>query len=177
MTTSTNSSSTHGTEPIARPTADLVRRAVEKRSVAMLSTVSAAGRPHAATVLYALADHQLYVSTLASSRKARNVAATPWVGVVVPVRRLPVGPPASIQFQGRAEVLDPDDSELRRLAGAGRLKAVTSHGELELPGGCFLRITPVGRIHTYGLGLSLLQFIRNPLAAAGSVERWDASTS
>jgi hypothetical protein len=168
--TSSTASSTTITESIARPTPELVLEALQRRSVAMLSTVSAAGRPHAAAVLYGAVGHQLFISTHRTSRKGRNVAEHPWAAVVVPVRRLPVGPPASIQFQARAEVLELDDPELRRLAEAGRLKAVTSHGELDLAGGCFLRLTPVGRLHTYGLGLSLRQFLRNPLAAGGSVE-------
>ena len=165
----TSNTAPTATESLARPTPELVVGAIRKRSVAMLSTVSSAGRPHAATVLYGAVGHQLFVSTLASSRKARNVVDHPWAAIAVPVRRLPVGPPASIQFQARAELLEPDDAELRRLVDQGELKAVTSHGELELPDGCFLRLTPTGRVHTYGLGLSLLQFVRNPLAAGGSV--------
>ncbi|MFP4513966.1 MAG: pyridoxamine 5'-phosphate oxidase family protein, partial [Acidimicrobiales bacterium] len=163
-------SATSTASSAARPTPRLVTRALHRRSVAVLATVSAAGRPHAATVVFCAVDHQLYVSTLRSSRKGRNLDQNPWVGVVVPVRRLPVGPPSSIQFQGRAEVLDPDDDEITRLVDAGELTAITGHGELELPDGCFVRITPVGPIHTYGLGLSLRRLIRDPLNAGGSVE-------
>lgn len=161
---------TPGSTPIARPTLGLVSQAVHRRSVAVLSTVSAAGRPHAATVVYGAVGHQLYVSTIRSSRKGRNLAENPWAGVVIPVRRLPVGPPSSVQFQARAELLSPDDDEIGRLAEAGRLKAVTGHGELELPDGCFVRLTPVNRLHTYGLGLSLWKLIRDPLGAGASVE-------
>ena len=156
--------------PVARPTLGMVTQAVHRRSVAVLSTVSAAGRPHAATVVYSAVGHQLYVSTIRSSRKGRNLAENPWAGVVIPVRRLPVGPPSSIQFQARAELLSPDDDELVRLADAGELKEVTGHGELDLPDGCFVRITPVNRLHTYGLGLSLWKLIRDPLSAGASVE-------
>jgi hypothetical protein len=155
---------------VARPTSDLVSRAVHRRSVAVLSTVSAAGRPHAATVVYSAVGRQLYVSTIRSSRKGQNLTDNPWVGVVIPVRRLPVGPPSSIQFQARAEVLSPDDPEIVRLAEAGELKAITGHGELDLPDGCFVRITPTNRVHTYGLGLSLWKLIRDPLNAGGSVD-------
>jgi hypothetical protein len=149
---------------------DTVIRALGKRSFATLATVSAAQRPHVAAVLYALVDTTLYVSTERDSRKARNIAANPHVGVCVPVRRLPVGPPASIQFQATADILANDDPEIVRLAGAGRLKAITGHGELELPDGCVLRVTPAGRINTYGLGMSLLALLRDPLNAAGSVD-------
>jgi hypothetical protein len=56
------------------------------------------------------------------------------------------------------------------MVGAGELKKITSHGELDHPDGCFVRITPLRRITTYGLGMSLLTLIRDPLHAGGSVE-------
>ncbi|HEY8526030.1 MAG TPA: pyridoxamine 5'-phosphate oxidase family protein [Acidimicrobiales bacterium] len=148
---------------------DLVVKAIGRRSFCFLSTTSPGQRPHAAGVLYAADGTTLYVSTTRTSRKARNIAANPHVGIVVPIRRVPVGPPSSVQFQGRAEIVDPGDPEFRRLHREGRLKAVTSHGELDEPDGCFVRITPTGRIHTYGLGMSLIQLARDPLHAAGVV--------
>lgn len=147
-----------------------VLRAIDRRSFCTLATTSRQGRPHVAGVLYAAVGTDLYVSTMRTSRKARNIEANPSVAVCIPVRRLPVGPPSSVQLQGRAELLELDDPALRRLADAGRLKGVTSHGELELPGGCFVRITPNGRAATYGLGMSLLRFLRDPLGAAGFVD-------
>lgn len=154
---------------------DTALAALTRRTLATLATTSAAGRPHAANVLYAAVPDvggvpHLYVSTDLSSRKARNVAANPHVGVTVLVRRLPVGTPSAVQFQGTAEILDLDDPALRELAAAGRIDAVTGHGELGRPGGCFLRIRPGRRLHTYGLGMSLWTLIRNPLDAAGVVE-------
>lgn len=147
-----------------------IRRAIERRSVATLATASEHGRPHAATVLYQLVDDTIYVSTSRDSRKARNVAATGRVGVTILVRRLPLGPPASIQFQSTATLLEVDDPEIVRLAEAGRLRKVTSHGELELPGLCFVRIPLPRRAVTYALGMSLWHVMRHPLDAAGEVE-------
>lgn len=149
---------------------DRTRRLIERRHVATLATVSAAGRPHVATVLYELADDALYVSTGSDSRKARNVADTGRAAVTIAVRRLPIGPPASIQFQTTAEVLGPDDPNISALVTAGRLKGVTSHGELDLPDGCFLRIRLPARAATYGLGMSLWHLARHPLDAAGQAE-------
>ena len=60
--------------------------------------------------------------------------------MTIAVRRLPIGPPASIQFQTSATVLDNDDPEIVRLATAGKLDRITAHGELTLDGGCFLRL-------------------------------------
>ena len=156
--------------PLFRPDTDTVRKAIAKRSFCSLATTSERGRPHSAGVLYQFAEDALFVSTLRSSRKARNLAQNPHVGVFVPIRRLPVGPPSSVQFQAAAEVLGADDPELRRHVEAGRLGAITGHGELDLPDGCFLRIPLPARLHTYGLGMSLRQLLRDPLGAAGIVE-------
>jgi len=158
-----------GPAPADVPT-DLVVRAIDRRSFCTLATTSPQGRAHVAGVLYEAVGADLYVSTTRASRKARNIEANPFVAVCIPVRRLPVGPPSTVQFQGRAELVDLDDPELRRLADVGQLKRVTSHGELDLPGGCFVRITPNGRAATYGLGMSLVTFLRDPLGAAGSAD-------
>ncbi len=147
-----------------------IRRAIARRSVATLATASEHGRPHAATVLYELVDGVLYVSTYRDSRKTRNVAATGRAGVSIAVRRIPFGPPASIQFQTTATVLDNDDPEIVALVEAGRFGKITAHGELELPGACFLRIPLPSRAVTYALGMSLWHVMRHPLDAAGQVE-------
>jgi hypothetical protein len=157
-------------QPIPRPLelpAQAVLEAIGKRSFATLATTSAEGWPHAAGVLYGLAGEHLYVSTLGTSRKARNIAVNPRVAVTVPVRRSPVGPPSTIMFQTTARVLDLDDAELLAAAADGGLKAVTGHGELELPGGVFLQIALPRKAVTYGLGMSLLRLIREPMHASG----------
>jgi general stress protein 26 len=157
---------THHTPELAQ-----VVKAVARRSFCMLATASSSGRPHVAGVLYQAIGTTLYVNTSRDSRKARNVADNPYVAVSIPIRRLPVGgPPSTVQFQGRAEILGFDDPDIVRMVGAGELKNVTSHGELDYPDGCFLRITPLRRITTYGLGMSLLKLIRDPLHAGGTVE-------
>ena len=148
-----------------------IDRAVGRKSFAVLSTVSEAAFPHAAGVMYASVGRTLYVHTMSSSRKARNVAANPNVGIVVPVRRLPVGPPFSVQFQANASIVAMDDPEITSLVGHGELKKITSHGELDEPAGCFIRIQPTGRIHTYGIGVSVIDVARDPLhAGARSVD-------
>lgn len=148
---------------------ELVTKAIGRRSYCLLSTVSANDRPHAAGVTYAAVGTTLYANTFRASRKARNIAGNQHVGVVVPIRRLPVGPPSAVQFQAEAEILAADDPHIVELLEAGRLKAITGHGELDQPDGCFVRITPTGRIHTYGLGMPLIRLIRDPLNSAGIV--------
>lgn len=144
-----------------------IERILRRKSFAVLSTVSPAGNPHAAGVVFDTVGSLMYVNTLKSSRKARNVAATGRAGVVIPVRRLPVGPPFTVQFQARATVLALDDPEVSAHVAAGRLKRVTAHGELDEPDGCFLRIEQVGSVHTYGVGVSTIGLVKDPLHAGG----------
>lgn len=155
----------------AHPTRELVIDALERRSFCSLATVSAAGRPHVAGVLYEMVGTDLWVNTVDSTRKARNVAANPHVAVMVPVRRIPVGaPPSAIQFQGVASLIPTDDHEVTALLAAGNLASLTSHGELDIPGSCFIRITPDRIVHTYGLGLPLRKLAADPIHAGGRVE-------
>jgi hypothetical protein len=136
-----------------------------------VATVSPAGRPHVAGVLYELVGTTMWINTTASSRKARNVAHGGHVGVVVPVRRVPAGgPPSAVQFQADAEVVAVDHPDVVRLVSERRLASITGHGELDLPGSCFIRVELPRRLHTYGLGMSLVSLIRNPLEAAGLVD-------
>lgn len=142
---------------------------IARRSYAVLATTSAE-RPHAAGVIYSDVDGKLYASTGMDSRKARNIAANSRVFVTIPVHRMPFAPPSAIQFAGTGEVLPLDDPEILRLAAENKIKKITGHGEFELPGGCFLKITPGRRILTYGIGMSLWHLYRHPLDAAGVVE-------
>lgn len=164
---STTDTTAHG---LYRPDVDAILTAIAKRHYANLATTSPTGHAHVAGVIYQAVDGALYMSTGKGSRKARNIAENPKVAVTIPVRRSPVGPPSSIQFQSRAELLDTGQPDIRSLADAGKIDGITGHGELELPDGCFLRIPLPERLHTYGLGMSLLHLIRHPLDAAGVVE-------
>lgn len=151
-----------------RPDPSRISRAISRRSFCTLATVSPAGRPHVAAVIYELVADRLYISTIASSRKARNVADQPHVAVVIPVRRLPVGaPPSTIQFQATAALLAVDSHEIVALSRDGRLGAITGHGELDLPDSCIIRVDLPRRIHTYGLGMSLWELARDPLGGGG----------
>ena len=153
-----------------RPKYQSVRKAIGKRSFATLATTSTAGRPHVAGVLFEAIGDALYVNTLRSSRKARNVAANPHVAICVPIRRLPVGPPSTVMFQTTGDVVDLDDPAITDLVEQGLLKSITGHGELELADGCFLRIAVNRRLLTYGLGMPIRKLIADPLSAGGVAE-------
>ena len=149
--------------------AAVVRRAIARGSFCVLAT-SADGNPHAVGVLYQEIDGALYFATFQGSKKARDIRANPRVAVCIPVRKYPVGPPFCVQFEGRAEILAATDSAISALVRAGRLKRLTSHGELAEPRMCFLRVTPDPLVSTYGLGVPLLTLLRDPLRGSRRVE-------
>jgi general stress protein 26 len=143
---------------------------IANNSFCTLATSSADNRPHVAGVLYALVGRDLYINTDTTSRKARNIAENQQVAVCIPVQVDPQGPPFTATLQGTAATLQNDDPEIVRLVADGSLAAVTSHGELERPGTCFVKISPGRRVATYGIGVSQEELAADPLSAFGSVE-------
>lgn len=140
-----------------------VRRVLETRSFATLATTSPKGRPHVAGVLYDLADGDLWIHTTRSSRKARSITENPHVAVCVPFRKLPAGPPYTLHFQARAELIAMDERAVTDLLEAGELKHISGHGALEMSDGVFVRIEPGEIVHSYGLGENPIDLIRDPL--------------
>jgi general stress protein 26 len=159
MTTQSTTSATEGDErQVAR-----IKKELAKRSFAVLATHSDAGYSHAAGVMYVEVDGVLYIHTRRTTRKARNVATNEHVGVSIPTRKLPGSPPYSIQFQGQAELVPMNDPRVTDLVKAGRLKKITSHGELDEPDGVFVVVRPDRRIHSYGIGVPMRDIIRDPV--------------
>jgi general stress protein 26 len=144
---------------------DGVRRAIAKHSFCTLAT-SSGNRPHVVGVLYAPVDSVLYVSTLQSSKKARNIRDNARVAVCIPVRRYPMAPPFLVQFRATAELLGNQDPTVAQLVRARRLEKITGHGELDDPENCFVRIVPDRTVHTYGIGVPLRTLLRDPLHAS-----------
>lgn len=165
MTTNTNTNTPHhplSTSDDARIVA-LVRKRLAKQSFATLSTISPAGNPHGAGVIYEAVDTTLWIHTLRSSRKARNVAASGTAAVCIPFRTMPFGPPFTIHFQAEAALVDDHAPEVSSLIDAGKLKRLTGHGELDMEDGCFVRLRPTGRVHSFGLGAKMLDLARDPI--------------
>jgi general stress protein 26 len=146
------------------PAPDAVHRAIAKHSFCTLAT-SSGDSPHGVGVLYAAVDGVLYVSTLEGSKKARNIRKNSRVAVCIPVRRYPMAPPFLVQFGGTAEILAPQHPTIVELVHTRRFKKITSHGELDDPDTCFLRITPGRTVFTYGIGVPLRTLMRDPIHA------------
>ncbi|MDH4363637.1 MAG: pyridoxamine 5'-phosphate oxidase family protein [Acidimicrobiia bacterium] len=143
--------------------ARIIAKALRKKTFATLATVSPQGRSHSAGVVYDFVDGALWIHTMREGRKGRNVAHNCHVGVCVPYRRLPVGPPYTLHFQGVAELVRLDDPEAVSHYQAGRLDSISGHGAMQMDGACFVRITPTGTIHSFGPGVPVLDLVRNPL--------------
>ena len=174
MTTITGTPTTPDSDP---KQLGKVRKVIETKTFATLATTSPAGRPHVAGVLYDEADGALWVHTMRSSRKARSIATNPHVAVVIPFRKLPAGPPSTVQFQATAELVEMDDPRVTELLAAGELKTVSAHGTLDEPDGVFVRIVPNPTVHSYGLGVNPIDLIRDPLHTGARTVRLDAEVT
>ena len=148
----------------------IARSAISRHSFGTLATSSSANVPHVVGVRYAVVDGALYVTMFDESVKARNIRENPRVAFCIPSRKIPMFPPFAVQFQGRAELLSKDDPEIVRLFEAGQFKRIISKADFEDPHTCFARIVPSRRVSTYGLGVPLLQIVREPTSAIRSVE-------
>lgn len=166
-TTTATTTAPSTTPPPAAPADERLRakilRTIARRTFCTLATVSPAGNPHVAGVVYDAVDGRLWIHTLEGSRKARNVAANPSVAVSIPYRRLPMGPPFTIHFQARARLVAMDDPEVVALLETGELGHISGHGALDMPDGVFVVIEPVRTIHSYGPGARIIDLARDPL--------------
>ncbi len=153
-----------------------ILRTIARKSFCTIGTASPIGHGHSAGVIYEAVDGSLWSHTLRSSRKARNIAADGRVGVCIPYRRLPAGPPFTIQFQANARIVEMDAPEVRALIEAGHLGSITGHGELEMADGCFVQMTPKGTINSFGPGARTLDLIRDPLGSGARSFRFEGGS-
>jgi general stress protein 26 len=145
-------------------TADDVWKEIERWPFAVLGFVTPGGEARAAGVMYTVRNRVLYIVTGPDTWKVRHIRANPHVSVTVTVQRLPIrvkkAPPAVISFPGTATIvpLDELDDELRTTLTHG---IDTSAREM-----CAIRIEPVGRFVTYGIGVFPLAMRRPDEALA-----------
>ena len=154
---------------------DAIERALRRRTFGTLSTLTEQGRPHATAVVYAVSPAgeplHLYVTTRTTTRKVRNIRTHPDVAFVIPVPRrfAPGFPPRSIQFQGTASVVSgSDEGAIRAFASSWFLRRILiTERRIVAQGGelCFVRVHPDPTLFTYGIGVSLLENVRQPREA------------
>ncbi|MGI8758623.1 MAG: PPOX class F420-dependent oxidoreductase [Acidimicrobiales bacterium] len=111
---------------------------------AVLSTVRADGRPHAAPIWYAVDDGTIVFTTGASTVKGKNVSRDPRVTLCVQDDRSPY---SFVVVEGRADISD-DGDDLRRWAariggrymGADRAEEYGARNGV--PGELLVRVSP-----------------------------------
>jgi hypothetical protein len=155
----------------ATPSTAQVWSEIGRQIFAVLGFVTKSGAARTAGIVYAVADHRLYIGTDRMSWKARHIQENPNVSLTVTVaKRIPFIPwikipPATISFQGKAAVhgIDEVDSAVqRRLFRGLELKAEVRERT------CIICVEPVGEFITYGVGVPLLT-MRVPEQAKGRV--------
>jgi hypothetical protein len=147
--------------------ADRIWDAVSRASFAVLSHVTPAGAPRSSGVVYAVADHRMYVAVASDSWKARHVKADGRVAVTVPIRRggimslLAPIPPATVTFAAKATV--------RWAEALNEVPRLASLVPPDRRSNCvILEIQPTGHYVTYGLGVPLWR-MRDPAHARARV--------
>lgn len=159
---------------------EAVVRELRKRDFAVLSTVSDDGRPYSVGVNYGVSlpgqPFAIYLMTRRHLKKARNIAGNPNVSLVVALTRrfLWFLPPPSINFQGRAEILDWQDVDGTQtfesfFMGRQILKGYRlahRRGETRI---CFVRIRPDEQISTYMVGYPVWEISKRMESGAARV--------
>lgn len=140
---------------------------VERQMFAVLGHVTPKGEPRTSGIVYTVRARQLYLGVYRESWKPRHIARNPSVSVTVTVpKRIPFLPwikipPATITFQGTAEVMpfEQSDPEIQRQVLDGVQHAAGAPMDM-------IRIKPEGEFLTYGIGVSM-NTMRRPHDAAG----------
>ena len=111
---------------------------LREKSVCVLATV-AAGRPHCSLMAYAVNDAatDMYLATLRTTRKYRNIEANPAVSLLVDTREAPQ--PSALTIEGACRPLaagpERDQARVRLLGRHPDLAAL-----LDDPGGEILKV-------------------------------------
>ncbi|MFQ5778701.1 MAG: pyridoxamine 5'-phosphate oxidase family protein, partial [Terriglobia bacterium] len=150
-------------------TGEQVWKEIESGMFAVLGYVNPQGEARTSGIVYHVRDRRLYIGVYRDSWKARHIASNPRVSLTVALpRRIPFFPwvkipPATITFQGEAEVRDFDGVA----PAIGR--ALVSGLELEADPAAALaviQVKPRGEFLTYGIGVPL-RTMTKPGQAAG----------
>jgi len=149
---------------------------LRKKTFGVLSTISPGGSSQTTGIIYALsppgAAFRLYLITVRSYLKARNIARNPQVSFLVPYPHtlLPFVPASCISFSATAEIAPLDDPEGRAAFATNRILRMNLAETDSFEDGVFLRIRPKRSMHCYGIGIGLMTIARNPAEAGYSVE-------
>ena len=153
-----------------------VEAAVRSKTFGVLTTIDTKGRPHSTGVLYGVAPPSspfaLFILTLESYVKTRNVRSNPNVSLVVtfPHRILSVVPASCVTFRGPAVVVPVDDHGGMWALDQQRILRDNVTSLRSVDGlAVFLKLTPEPKVLCYGLGVGLRQMRKDREHLAYSV--------
>lgn len=146
-------------------TFDYLENQLRKKSYGILGTVTPIGRPHSVGVVYGMPPREqpfcLYLITRPILRKARNIRSNPNVSFVVPFPHyfFRMLPPASVQFQGKAEFIPIDDPVATRAFQSSIVLNRSMKHSLNLGESTFIRIIPDDKIFSFGINATTWQYL------------------
>lgn len=147
------------------PTFEYVEAAVRKKTFGVLTTIDQRGRPHSTGALYGvsppLSPFALFLLTLESYVKVRNVRTNPEVSLVVPFphRILSFVPAPCVTFRGTAVIVPFTDADARWGFDRHRILRDNVAWSADLQP-VFLKVTPEPKVLCHGLGIGLVRMRR-----------------
>jgi hypothetical protein len=141
---------------------DEVRKILKKNIWLVLSTVNEKNQPHSCVVVYQSDGNIITVLTGADTIKVRNIKKNNKVSITIPFRKnffhkLIPAPPAELHFYATAEIVPKNDEEAGKVYGKFLKQAEKSGVEED---SVFIKITPLNTIHTFGVGIKLLEMMK-----------------
>jgi len=153
-----------------------IEAAVRSKTFGVLTTIDTKGRPHSTGVLYGVAPppspFALFILTLESYVKTRNVGSNPNVSLVVtfPHRILSFVPASCVTFRGQASVVPVDDPDGMWAFDQQRILRDNVASLRGVDGlAVFLKLAPEPKVLCYGLGVGLRQMRKDREHLAYSV--------
>lgn len=148
-------------------TTDQVWEEIERQMFAVLGHVTPQGEPRTSGIVYTVRNRQLYIGVGRQSWKPRHIARHPRVSLTVTVpKRIPFLPwikipPATITFQGEAEVMPFEQADAKAQQALLRDVQIAPGVQRDM-----IKVTPAGEFLTYGVGVSM-NTMRRPHDATG----------
>jgi general stress protein 26 len=156
---------------------DFIERAIRKKRFGVLSTISPKGWAQSSGVQYGVTPRDsslaLHILTDKRYKKVRNIQKNPRISFTIPYPHyyLRFIPPATITFQGTAEILPFEDSEARKSFTKKSLRRMIRFTEESVyrETAVFLKLNPLRRISCFGVGISLVKMMKDPEAGYYSI--------
>ena len=159
-------------------TFEMVEKKVRKKNFGVLSTIGPSARVQSSAVQYAVSTRKsgfaLYVLTDRTYVKVRNIKQNPKVSFVIPFPHhiLRFIPAPTVSFQGTADILPFDDPLARDAYSSRSQKRMIrfTEGSKHRETAVFLRLTPIGKLTCFGLGIKLTVMMKEPASALYAVQ-------